>query len=176
MASVAARDPKSLQVFYDRYSPLVFTVCLRIVKDRSEAEDLLVDIFWELWDKSDRFDAKRGSPITYLLTLARSRAIDRLRARRKDVTSDVSELSPTAPTPSPSVASVSAETARAVKSALAELEPNQREAIECAFYEGLSHSEIADKLNKPLGTVKTNIRQGLIQLRAFLRKEYRSET
>jgi len=174
MAGIAARDEGALQTFYDRHSPLVFALCLRIVKNWAEADDLLVDIFWELWDKSERFDAGQGTTVTFLMPLTSSRAIDRLRGKTKERSSDNLQNNPSATTATPLGDSINAETSQAVVSALAELDANQRQAIECAFYDGLSHSEIADKLNKPLGTVKTYIRQGLIHLRESLRTEYRS--
>ena len=83
MEAVAAGDATAIAALYDRHSPLVFALCLRIVRDRSEAEDLLADIFWEIWRRADRYDAARGSPLTYLLTVARSRAIDRRRSLMK---------------------------------------------------------------------------------------------
>ena len=175
MAGIAARNEKALRTFYDRHSALVFPVCLRIVKNRAEADDMLVDIFWEVWEKAGRFDATRGSPITYLMTLTRSRSIDRLRSRPRERSNDLLQDGPPATTATPLGDSINAETCKAVTAALAQLDANQRQAIECAFYDGLSHSEIADQLHKPLGTVKTYIRQGLIHLRESLRTEYRSK-
>jgi len=171
MEAIASGDTSALRDFYDRHNGLVFAVCLRMLRDHSEAEDLLVDVFHEVWRKSSRYDASRGSPLTYLMTLTRSRAIDRRRARPKIAAGDIdntdvaSELPPDAPV-------LADETRVAVVEALGQLEPAQRQAIECAYYDGLSHSEIAEKLNKPLGTVKTYIRQGLIRLRETLRSTY----
>jgi RNA polymerase sigma-70 factor (ECF subfamily) len=165
-----------LERLYDRHSPLVLAVCRRVLKDAAEAEDVLTAVFFELWSKADRFDASRGSPLTYLMTLARSRAIDRRRsraARPVALSSDnraaenAAAMASTAPSPLQS--SDINEQRQRIRAALAELEPAQREAIECSFYEGLSHSEIAEKLQKPLGTVKTYIRQGLIRLRDRIR-------
>lgn len=173
MAGLASRDASALQRLYDRHAPLVLALIVRILHDRAEAEDVMVDVFWELWDRADRYDPGRGSPLTYLTTLARSRAIDRRRAKGKvgpAVDLDATATPPTAPAgDSPEGGVVADENRAMVRAALATLEPAQRQAIECAFYEGLSHSEIAEKLNKPLGTVKTWIRQGLIHLRDGLR-------
>lgn len=174
MAAIVLRDRSAFSAFYDRHSPLVFAICLRVLRDRAAAEDALVDIFEEIWEKADRFSASRGSPVTYLITLSRSRAIDRLRSRPKDATSNPAMHDAAATGPSPLGQTLTEETRVVVVSALQQLEPDQREAIECSFYEGLSHSEIADKLNKPLGTVKSYIRMGLIQLRQSLRKHYGS--
>lgn len=172
MQAIAAGDRAAISDLYDRHSPLLLAICRRVLKDASEAEDVLTDVFFEVWSRADRFNAARGSPLTYLVTLTRSRAIDRQRSRRaRPVVTD----NPDAPidrpanSPTPFQSTELNEQREVIRSALAALEPAQREAIECSFYEGLSHSEIAEKLNKPLGTVKTYIRQGLIRLRDRIR-------
>ena len=173
-AVTSERDPFALRELYDRYSGLVFTLCLRVLSDRGEAEDLLIDVFHELWNRCDRYDPTRSNPQTYLVLLARSRAIDRLRSRSGSVSATWIE-------PDPEQVSVTAardplEQAQHVEDkvrvgvALQSLDPLQRQAIECSFYEGLSHAEIAVRLGKPLGTVKTWIRLGLISLREMLRE------
>jgi len=172
MDAIAAGDANALRDFYDRHSGLVFATCLRMLRDRNESEDLLVDIFHEVWQKASRFDANRGSPLTYLMTLTRSRAIDRQRRRLKIRASDIDQTDVEAAGLQPDVPLIADETRVAVVQALQSLEPAQRQAIECAYYDGLSHSEIAAKLNKPLGTIKTYIRQGLIHLRDGLRNTY----
>jgi RNA polymerase sigma-70 factor (ECF subfamily) len=175
MEAIAVGDKAALGELYDRHSPLLLAVCRRILRDSAEADDVLGEIFYEVWRRSSRFDGARGSPTTYLLTLARSRAIDRKRslksrpalrpsaesAARLDVRPDTA--------PGPLQNSFGHEQALLVREALANLDCDQREALECAFFEGLSHTQIAQKLNKPLGTVKTYIRQGLIRLRSVLR-------
>lgn len=173
MESIAAGNAAALRALYDRHSGIVLSVCLRILRDRNAAEELLVDIFHELWERSDRYDPKRASPLTYLMTVTRSRAIDRQRARPKltPAALDNSEGQIPAAQESPVSDVVSGEQRSIVRRALARLEPSQRQAIECAYYDGLSHSQIAQKLDKPLGTVKTYIRQGLIRLRELLRPE-----
>jgi len=172
MQAIARRDREALSTLYDRHSPMLLAICRRVLKDAGEAEDVLTDVFFELWTRADRFDAGRGNPLTYLVTLSRSRAIDRQRSRasRPKITSDYTDAAAQAdPVPNP-LESINLKERRAqVQAALSELEPAQREALECSFYEGLSHSEIAAKLNRPLGTVKTYIRQGLIRLRDSLR-------
>ena len=172
MLAIAGGDRAALSALYDRHSPLLLAICRRVLKDANEAEDVLTDIFFEVWRKADRFDAARGSPLTYLVTLSRSRAIDRKRSRdsRPKITSDFTDAaSETAPAPTPLQSIDIQEQRQQVRVALANLDATQREALECAFYDGLSHSEIAQKLNRPLGTIKTYIRQGLIQLRESLR-------
>ena len=173
------RDERAFAALYDRHSGLVFTLCLRVLHDKAEAEDLLVDVFYEVWEKADRYDPSRGSPTTYLATLARSRAIDRLRSkssRSVGATITLVRDDHPAPTADPSQQTADAERRSVVTTALQQLDPAQRQAIESAYYDGLSHSEIAAKLNKPLGTVKTWIRTGLIRLRDSLRSQYEETT
>jgi RNA polymerase sigma-70 factor, ECF subfamily len=172
MRAIAKGDREALASLYDRHSPIVLAVCRRVLGDASEAEDVLTDIFFEIWTRGDRFDDSRGCPLKYLLTIARSRAIDRRRSRaaRSPRTSNQPELADeAAPGPNPFQSSDLNEQRQIILAALQQLDPVQRTAVECSFYEGLSHSEIAEKLQRPLGTVKTYIRQGLIRLRQSLR-------
>lgn len=182
MAAVARGDREALSRLYDRYNRLVFTLCLRVVKDRGDAEDLLIEIFQELWTRSDRYDPTRGSPLTYLSTLARSRSIDRLRSRNKAAGTATLTLASVGDAPvdtgvrNPGATVELGEQRQRVTAALAKLDVAYRQAVELSFYDGLSHTEIAEKLNKPLGTVKTYIRQGLIRLRDSLRMDERDVT
>jgi RNA polymerase sigma-70 factor (ECF subfamily) len=172
MRAIADGDRSAFSLLYDRHSPLLFAICRRILKDSGAAEDVLIEVFLEVWSRAERFDGKRGTPLTYLVTLTRSRAIDHQRSQRagfKATTGDTGDVALVSPASDPSQFADSKEQCQIVRAALAKLEPAQREALECAFYEGLSHSEIAQKLQKPLGTVKTYIRQGLIRLRDDLR-------
>jgi RNA polymerase sigma-70 factor (ECF subfamily) len=176
MQRVADRDAEALRALYDRYGRVCLAICVRILRDRNEAEQLLIDVFAEVWERCERYDASRGTPITYLITLSRSRAIDRLRSRKSApalsldalpsilTTSDKSET--------PLDQTLIGERRVLVRDALRKLDDNQRQAVELAFYDGLSHSEIAEKLHKPLGTIKTHIRQGLIRLRDQLRNQW----
>lgn len=174
MAALARGDTAAMEGLYTRYSPMLYALCLRLLGNRAEADELLQDIFLELWAKSSRYDPGRGSPIAYMTQLTRSRGIDRLRLRRmRQKTSEQVELSAASGVPEPpeqSTAALQAERRGLVLRALGQLDPSQREAIACAYYEGLSQSEIATRLNRPLGTVKSQIRQGLIRLRGLLRR------
>lgn len=173
MRGIADRDPNALRAMYDKHASLVYTIALRMLRRPEEAEDLVSDVFWELWDKSSRYDQTRAAPTTYLVTLARSRAIDRTRrkASRPQLTIDsVEEMGPISDG-SPADDAELTEQRQRVRDALASLDPNHREAVEAAYYGGLSHTEIAAKLGKPLGTVKTYIRQGLIRLRDAMRRD-----
>ena len=176
MEAIAARDPSALAALYDRHAPAVLALCVRILKAPADAEDLLLEVFQELWEERRPYDASRGSPRTYLFVLARSRALDRLRARPKhrpaaaaaaDAAGDPSAGVSAAPGPLDQA--MADEQRSEIREALGRLDARQREAIECAFYEGLSHSDVARRLNRPLGTVKSLIRQGLAQLREALR-------
>ena len=173
MSAIAAGDRAALACLYDRHAPLVLAVCRRVLNDADEADDVLVDVFFEVWARADRFDGARGNPLTYLVTLARSRSIDRRRSlgARPPLRSDrAGELATRAAEGDGPLQRTSfVEQADRVRRAMASLDPEQRAAIESAFYDGLSHTEVAAKLGKPLGTVKTAIRQGLIRLREILR-------
>jgi RNA polymerase sigma-70 factor (ECF subfamily) len=142
---------------------------MRIVRDQRDAEEVVQDVFAQAWRRSTAYSAGRGSVIAWLMTMTRSRAVDRLRGRRArpDQTADDGPL-PMMPDSSPAADEQLASEGRAarVRAALEGLPFLQRVAIELAFYEGLTHSEIADRLEQPLGTVKTRIRDGLIKLRS----------
>ncbi len=176
MTAIARAEAGAFERLYERYAPIVFATCLRIVRDRAEAEDLLEEVFWEIWVRRDRYDASRSSPLSYLLTLARSRALDRLRFRRRragvwievrDADRDALATASGGATPFEDAA---AEQQRiAIQRALDELPAPHRRAVEMNFFEGLSHREISERLGDPLGTVKTRIRQGLLTLRKVLR-------
>src|SRR3954468_19489744 len=98
MQRIADAAPDALRMLYDRHAPVLFAICVRILRDRSEAEQLLIDIFAEVWERGDRYDAARGTPLTYLVTLSRSRAIDRFRARKKDVSLSLDAIDTSAAT------------------------------------------------------------------------------
>jgi RNA polymerase sigma-70 factor, ECF subfamily len=170
MQGLAARDSGALERLYQRHSPLVYALALRMLGNRAEAEELLVDVFWELWDRAPRYDAERSRPLTYLIQLTRSRAIDRLRSRPKLSTIALDTpagLLPVITENDPSAELVREERQAQVRRALGTLNLAQRQVVECAYFDGLSHTEIAAKLQQPLGTVKAHMRQGLVKLREF---------
>jgi RNA polymerase sigma-70 factor (ECF subfamily) len=166
---MAAGDREACAPFYDRFAPLVYPLVLRIVRDPTEAADVLQEVFWEAWQAADRYDPGRGSPEAWLVTRARSRAIDRVRAtrRRGGATATPLDEAVVAADPAPDAADRVADRG-VVVSALARLTEAQREVIELAYYGGLTQTEIADRLKQPLGTVKTRIRLGLERLREVL--------
>ena len=175
MESVAAGDASALAALYDRHKAMLFSLSLRVLKDRGEAEQALLDLFIDLWQRPDRYDAARGSPLVYLVMLTRSRAIDRRRSREararaaRDVDARFEAAVGNQTNAGPLEQMVAGEQGQKVRAALAALDGRQREAIELSFFDGLSHGEIATRLGRPLGTIKTNIRSGLIRLRDLLR-------
>lgn len=172
MARIGRGDADAFEALYRRHGGAVLALCLRILRDRAEAEDVLEEVFWELWQRRDRYDPERAAPFSYLMTVSRSRALDRLRFRRRREGAwqglGDAEL-PAAAESSPYDGALLAEQRAAIERALSELPEASRRAVELNFFEGLSHREIADRLGDPLGTVKTRIRQGLLALRKVLR-------
>lgn len=177
MEAIARGDVDSFESLYDRHGAVVFATCLRILRDRAEAEEVLEEVFWEIWARRDRYDRARSAPFSYLMTLARSRALDRLRFRKRREgvwlelhEADRNALATTRGDGSNPFENTSSLQRRiAIDRALEELPSSHRRAVEMNFFEGLSHREIADQLGDPLGTVKTHIRQGLLTLRKVLR-------
>ena len=167
----ARGDQSALAELYDATSRLVFGLVLRIVGDRASAEEVLLDVYTQAWRQAANYDEERGAPLAWLMTIARSRAIDRIRSSRHDQYKDpldaVAEISDREP--SPEQAAVDSERRRLVRAALETLPVEQREVVELAYYSGLSHSEIASRLGQPLGTVKTRTRLAMIKLRDMLR-------
>ena len=176
LARVVKGDHQAFGQLYDQSSTLLFTMALRILGNRDEAAELLQDVYLEVWRKVARYDVGRGTPVAWLITLTRSRAIDRLRARTSraqhlvnDSLGGSSAAQVADRNPGPFEAQADQELRSLVGSAMAGLPPAQQQAIELAYYEGLSHVEIAAKLNQPLGTVKTRIKLGMSKLRETLR-------
>jgi RNA polymerase sigma-70 factor (ECF subfamily) len=170
---MAAGDREAFGRFYDRYAPLVFPLVLRIVRDRADAADVLQDVFWEAWQGAPSYDPTRGTPEAWMITRARTRAIDRVRAvRRRSETfvPPVDEGLAAAPREAGGDAAERAEDRGIITAALGRLPSAQREVIELAYYAGLTQTEIAERLKQPLGTVKTRIRLGLERLREAVRR------
>ncbi|OGK82560.1 MAG: hypothetical protein A2W08_07875 [Candidatus Rokubacteria bacterium RBG_16_73_20] len=168
---MAARDGAAFASFYDRYSPLAYGLILRIVGDRTDAADVLQEVFWEAWQAAASYDPARGTPEAWVVIRARARAIDRVRAlrrRSRTFVEPVDEVSSDAAAdPSGDVAE-RAVARTTVGSALGALPEAQREVIELAYWQGLTQTEIAERLKQPLGTVKTRMRLGLERLRAIV--------
>jgi RNA polymerase sigma-70 factor (ECF subfamily) len=173
LRAVAGGDEGAFARVYDRYSPILLGLLLRILRSRAEAEDVLQEVFLQVWQRAQSFDPSRGRAFTWLVTLARSRAIDRLRSvdSRERASQRSAEESPpeSAPEDWADTAAIRAEHAEAVRAALAELPEEQRQVLLLAYLEGMSQSEIAAAKNQPLGTVKTRTRSALRKLSESLR-------
>lgn len=170
--AITAGESSALGIIYDRYASLVYRLALKILTNPQEAEDLTQEIFLILW-RSNTYNPTRGSLSSFLTTLTRSRAIDKLRSRGSNFKflqrwsqMMATETSPPTPFESASLKQRS----HYVKTALSQLPEKQRQVLEMAYYEGLSQSEIAKKLDIPLGTIKTWCRQGLLTLRKHLQE------
>ena len=168
---LVAKDGAALAELYDRLGGIVYSLALRIVRVPGDAEEVTQEVFLYAWEKASLFEANRGSLTTWLSTLARSRSIDRIRReksqeRRKDAVSRDVEVAFAQAGPDEYVAL--GERGSLIRKALSDLPADQRQVIEIAYFEGLSQSEIAARLNTPLGTVKTRIRQGMIRLKSAI--------
>jgi RNA polymerase sigma-70 factor (ECF subfamily) len=174
LAAVARGDVAAFEALYDRYSPSLYALLLRILSNAEDAEEVLQETFVKAWTNAKMFDAGRGTEIAWLISIARSRGIDRLRSRkiRSDRENDAgreTSIRATAVEATSSVdRAVQSQERVAVRSALAELPDAQRTALELAYFEGLSQSEIAARLGEPLGTVKTRMQLGMKKLRERL--------
>jgi RNA polymerase sigma-70 factor (ECF subfamily) len=175
LSRVAKGELDSFAQLYDQSSVLLFTLAYRILGDRREAARLLQDVYLEVWRKVARYDVGRGTPVVWLVTLTRSRAIERIKSGASPAAQAASEPSRNRESleidddvslpPDPQVDS---ELRLTIATAVGELPAAQREALEMAYYQGLSHTEIAAKLNQPLGTVKARIKLAMVKLCALL--------
>jgi RNA polymerase sigma-70 factor, ECF subfamily len=169
---IAAGDQNALAALYDLTSRQVYGLILRVMNDTSLAEEVTLDVYTQVWRQAGNYDSQRGTPLTWLMIMARCRAIDRLRAGRLEYQrTEPLELSVNeqALDASPEESTLIAERQKLVRSALENLSLEQREVIELAYYSGLSHSEIAEKLAQPLGTIKTRIRAAMMKLKELLK-------
>jgi RNA polymerase sigma-70 factor, ECF subfamily len=168
---IVARDEQAVAELYDRHHRLLFGLILRILRDRSEAEEVLQEVFVLVWTRAETYNVALGSPAAWLVRIARNRGIDRLRANSVRVRAAESAPLPEAAA-SPEASAALSEQQRAVACALQSLPQDQRLLIEQAYFLGLTQSELAERFNLPLGTVKTRIRTGMIALRERLSQEF----
>ena len=171
VSQVAQGEESALALLYDASSRLVYGLALRILGEAGAAEEVTLDVYLQVWRQANRFDPARGRVSTWLMNMARSRAIDKLRLKPRELWQSetleaVAETQSERPGPEQSAA-VAQQQAQ-VRKALGTLSDEQRHAIELAYFSGLSQSEIALKLNEPLGTIKTRIRNGMLKLRELL--------
>lgn len=174
LPSVARGSVSAFEEFYDRYAPTVYALLLRILANTDDAQEVLQETFVKAWTSAKMFDSVRGSEIAWLISIARSRGIDRLRSRKirntreDEAGREVSIRSSFVDHTTGADRAIQSEEQRAVRSALAELPEPQRVALELAYFEGLSQTEIAARLDEPLGTIKTRMQLGMKKLRERL--------
>lgn len=164
LGRIASRDPEALGAFYDLFAGRLLSVATRVLNDPAMAEDVLQEVFVQIWERAGTYDPARGNVFTWAVVMTRNRAIDRYRSRQRSahlmerVAAQTDEAVEDPPHVDP-------DRDAGLRSAVAELTTDQRTVIELAFFNGLTQSQIADQLKKPLGTVKANIRRGMLKLR-----------
>ncbi len=177
MNRVQNGDAKALRQIYGSYKSILFGLIVSMLKDREEAEDCLQEVFTQLWEKADRFDASKGNLYSFIVTMARNKAIDRIRSRaykdskQEDHTISDFSLTPESDFNNPEEDLELSERANLVRSALKKLNSKEREVLKVAYYGGMSQTEISEKMEIPLGTVKYRMRQGMIKLKDFLKQD-----
>jgi RNA polymerase sigma-70 factor (ECF subfamily) len=171
--AVAGGDQRALHSLYEQTYRIVFTLIVRITANQETAEEVTLDVFYDVWRKASTYDPANGSVVGWIMNQARSRAIDRLRfdQRKKRVNTYPDSMEPTTDIVDPQQACLFEEESRLLRKALEVLTPEERNAIETAFFSELTYEETARKLNQPLGTVKTRIRSGMEKLREALGKK-----
>jgi RNA polymerase sigma-70 factor (ECF subfamily) len=169
---VVARDPTAIAELYDRHSRLLFGLILRVLKERGEAEDVLQEVFLSVWTRAESYNASLGSPAGWLVSIARNRAIDRLRANTVRLRSVEMSSPPPIGVDNPESQAELGERQRVVAHALETLPAEQRALIEDAYFLGLTHSELAARFRLPLGTIKTRVRTGMLALRQQLQEDF----
>ena len=173
LAAMARGDKSALAGLYDTLAKPLYSLAFRVTGDAAEAQDLVQDVFLQLWNTAGSYDPARGSVFSWAATLTRNRAIDRVRMRKRRadlLAGSAAELQPAAPAGAGDSAGALwvQEKAGAVRAALRQLAPDQQQALELAYFSGLTQQEIATRLNEPLGTIKARIRRGLLKLRETL--------
>jgi len=166
MRAMAGGDSDALAVLITRYSGMLIAHAWRVLRDQSDAQEVAADVLWQVWCDSSSFTPQRGAVATWLITLVRNRAIDRLRGKRTRQALDGDAVADCAPDPAAEIDQ--AQRARLVRTAIASLATTERAVLELAYFSDLSHAEIARQLRIPLGTVKTRMRGAITKLRQTL--------
>jgi RNA polymerase sigma-70 factor (ECF subfamily) len=171
---IGAGDLPSFEELYRRFSGMLFATIFRILNQQEAAEDVLQEVFLQIWEKAPLYDPVRGKPLTWIVTLARNKAIDRLRSTQRshrlqsEVEREAQAFDP-AEERNSADALEAVEQGKLVREAVQKLSKDQREAISLAFFSGLTQTEIAERVGEPLGTVKARIRRGMMRLREVLK-------
>jgi RNA polymerase sigma-70 factor (ECF subfamily) len=173
LARVAKRERAAFEQLYDRYSNILYATAMKFLKEDADAQDVVQDVFIQIWDKAKLYDPAKGKPLTWALTLTRNRSIDRIRAiqRRTRLRDDFEKETVVDESAGlrEALSGVDAsERSQILRDAVGRLSPEQRKVIELAFFGGLTQSEVADRLGEPLGTVKARARRGLMKLKEIL--------
>lgn len=168
LQSTAGGDQGAFALLYRRTSSKLFGVCLRMLIDRGEAEDALQEVYTSVWKRAESFDSDRAAAMTWLITLARNRCIDRLRQRRESQLDDATARELTDDVPSPAANADSSQQRQRLERCLDGLEPKQKSAVRAAFFAGQTYNQLAERCGVPLATMKSWIRRSLIKLRTCL--------
>jgi RNA polymerase sigma-70 factor (ECF subfamily) len=176
MERIVQRDARALETLYERFSKALYSIILSIVKKKEDAEEILCEVFLQVWEKAPSYDLNKGSVYTWLLRMARNRAIDKIRSKsyknQRQEADDIEDMddfvSRNAESPLDGI--LLSERMQFVKTALEHISPDQRLVLETAYFEGYTQSQIAQRLNLPLGTVKTRMRDGMKSLRVHLKE------
>ncbi|MGE5399180.1 MAG: RNA polymerase sigma factor [Ignavibacteriales bacterium] len=170
---ISVKDEKALADLYDMYSRVLFSIILKIVKNEEDAKDLLQSVFLQIWEKASYFDFSKGNVYTWIVTMSRNKALDKLRSRdsrmKRHTLQAFNEIELCDENQSDSLdITIANEKADFICSAMRQISPEQKEVIEMAFFGGYTHNEIASMLNIPLGTIKTRMRQGMKKLHSLI--------
>lgn len=173
LARIARRERAAFEALYDRYANILYATAMKFVKEGADAQDVVQDVFIQIWDKAKLYDPAKGKPLTWALTLTRNRSIDRIRSiQRRTRLRDQFEKETVADESAAFREALSGVDAgdknQILRDAVSRLSPEQRKVIELAFYEGFTQSEVAERLGQPLGTVKARARRGLMKLKEIL--------
>ncbi len=168
MARIKLRDGNALASLYDATSGKLFGVCLRVLKNRSEAEDVLHDVYVRVWQKADTYAVTGHSPMTWLITVARNMSIDRLRRRRPETGSDDAMALVADTGPGPEAAAIASSERARIEACMGELESDRADAVRAAYLEGETYKDLAERYDVPLNTMRTWLRRSLIALRECL--------
>jgi RNA polymerase sigma-70 factor (ECF subfamily) len=175
LQAIGRRDVQAFQTFHRKFNGLLYATIYRVLNDHQDTEDIMQEVLVQIWQKAHLYEPSKGKPLTWVTTMARNRAIDRIRAKQRrsrlndEFEQETRPLQPEFDEDTSDLVTTN-ENDKVVQSAVLELTPDQREAIQLAYFGGLTQSEIADKLKEPLGTVKARIRRGVQRLEQVVKR------